>query len=492
MADAAAGNQTGRARPPSLGTRLAYGFGAGAYGVKDGGFSYFLLIFYSQVIGLDARLVGLALTIALVIDAISDPIVGYWSDNLRSRWGRRHPFLYASALPTAGTYLLIWSPPAGWSQGALFWYLLVMAVLVRTAITFYETPSSALGPELAKSYDDRTALYGWRLFFGWVIGTVMTVANFTLIFPAFATPAIPNGQFNRDAYALYGVIAAALILVAILVSAWGTHGHIRHLRKAPPRRALGLKAIFHEIFATLFRRDFAALFAANLFGAIATGVSASLSFYFYAYFWGFGPQQTGLITMSVFASAILGGGLAPAISRRLGKRRGAVIIGVLAGLVLPLPIILRLFGLLPPNGDPLVFWTVLGVTLIDVGLVICFQTLVASMVADLVEQAELATGRRSEGVFFSANTFIRKSVQGLGVMAASLVLTMAAFPKGATPDQVGPASLVRLGATYVPVIWLLWTCMILAVARYRLSRADHEANMAALAGRAGQGGGKPV
>jgi Na+/melibiose symporter-like transporter len=401
---------TSSAHRPSLATRLAYGLGAGAYGIKDGGFSYFLLIFYSQVIGVDARLVGLALTIALVLDAISDPIVGYWSDNLRTRWGRRHPFLYASALPTAITYLLIWNPPAGWSQGALFWYLLVLAVLVRTAITFYETPSTALGPELAKDYDDRTALYGWRLFFAWVIGTVMTVANFTLIFPAFATPAIPNGQFNRDAYALYGIIAAALILVAILVSALGTHGHIRHLRQAPPRRATGLRGIFREIFETLFRRDFAALFAANLFGAIATGVSASLSFYFYAYFWGFGTEQTGLITMSVFASAIIGGSLAPFISRRLGKRRGAVIIGVLAGLVLPLPIILRLLGVLPPNGDPLIFWTVFGVTLIDVGLVICFQALVASMIADLVEQAELSTGRRSEGVFFAANTFIRKSV----------------------------------------------------------------------------------
>jgi Na+/melibiose symporter-like transporter len=475
---------TSSAHRPSLATRLAYGLGAGAYGIKDGGFSYFLLIFYSQVIGVDARLVGLALTIALVLDAISDPIVGYWSDNLRSRWGRRHPFLYASALPTAITYLLIWNPPAGWSQGALFWYLLLLAVLVRTAITFYETPSTALGPELAKDYDDRTALYGWRLFFAWVIGTVMTVANFTLIFPAFATPAIPNGQFNRDAYALYGIIAAALILVAILVSALGTHGHIRHLRQAPPRRAPGLKGIFREIFETLFRRDFAALFAANLFGAIATGVSASLSFYFYAYFWGFRTEQTGLITMSVFASAIIGGSLAPFISRRLGKRRGAVIIGVLAGLVLPLPIILRLLGVLPPNGDPLIFWTVFGVTLIDVGLVICFQALVASMVADLVEQAELSTGRRSEGVFFAANTFIRKSVQGLGVMAASLVLTMAEFPKGATPDQVGAESLFRLGATYVPAIWLLWTCMILAVSRYRLNRADHEANLRALSEQA--------
>ena len=471
---------------PSLGTRIAYGFGAGAYGIKDGGFSYFLLLFYSQVIGLDARLVGLALTIALVCDAISDPIVGYWSDNFRSRWGRRHPFLYFSAIPTAATYFLIWNPPAGWSQTALFWYLLSLAILIRTAITFYETPSTSLAPELARSYDERSALFGWRLFFAWVIGSIMTVANFTFIFPAFATPAIPNGQFNRDAYALYGMIASALIFIAIMVSALGTHRYIKFLRPPPATRALGLKAIFREIFETLANRDFTALFMASMFGAIAAGISAALSFYFSAYFWGLSSQQIGFVTTTIFASAAIGAGLAPPITRRFGKQRGAVVIGLLAGLILPAPIIARLFGLLPPNGDPAIFWIVLVVTMIDVGLIICFQALAASMLADLVEQAEVRTGRRNEGIFFAANTFIRKAVQGLGVMAASLVLTLAEFPKGANPSQVSDASLWQLGATYVPVIWLVWAGMILAVSRYRLSRSGHEENLRTLAARGEQ------
>jgi Na+/melibiose symporter-like transporter len=483
MAAAERGHTRQPGKKAELGTRIAFGFGAGAYGIKDGGFSYFLLLFYSQVIGLDARLVGLALTIALVVDAISDPIVGYWSDNFRSRWGRRHPFLYFSAIPTAATYFLIWNPPAGWSQSALFWYLLGMAALIRTSITFYETPSTSLAPELARSYDERSALFGWRLFFAWTIGSIMTVSNFALIFPAFATPEIPNGQFNRDAYALYGMIASALIFVAIMVSAVGTHSQIKHMRLPPAKRALGVKAIFGEIFETIGNRDFTALFLAAIFGAIATGISASLSFYFSAYFWGFSSQQIGLITMSVFASAIIGGGMTPLVSRTVGKQRGALIIGILAGVVLPLPIIARLLGLLPPNGDPAIFWIVFMVTMIDVGLVICFQALAASMLADLVEQAEVRTGRRSEGVFFATNTFIRKSVQGLGVMAASFVLTLAQFPTGANPSQVSDASLWQLGATYVPAIWLVWACMIFAVSRYRLTREGHEANLEALAAR---------
>ena len=76
-----------------LGTasKLFYGFGSVAFGVKDNGFSYMLLLFYNQVIGLPATLVGLALMISLVFDAVIDPMIGQFSDNLRTRWGRRHP-----------------------------------------------------------------------------------------------------------------------------------------------------------------------------------------------------------------------------------------------------------------------------------------------------------------------------------------------------------------------------------------------------------------
>ena len=81
---------------------------------------------------MDSRLVSLAIFIALISDAISDPIVGYWSDNFRSKWGRRHPFMYAAAFPVAISYYFIWIPPEGWSDQQLFWYIVVLAVVIRT------------------------------------------------------------------------------------------------------------------------------------------------------------------------------------------------------------------------------------------------------------------------------------------------------------------------------------------------------------------------
>lgn len=470
--------------PPSTWTKLAYGFGSVAYGVKDNGFSFFLLIFYSQVIGLDARLVGLAITAALVVDAVSDPIVGYWSDNLHSKWGRRHLFMYASAVPVAASYFLIWAPPENWSEPALFWYVLVLAVLIRTFITFYETPSTALGAELSDDYDQRSRLYAYRYFFAWTGGNAMSVLMFIAIFPAFATAAIPNGQFNREAYELYGVVASALILLAILVSAAGTHSRILHLRPPPPKRRLSIGMVFREILETLVNRSFIALFVAAMFGAVATGLSAALAFFVLAYFWGFSAPQIGVITIGVFASAIIGAAAAPIATRVMGKKRAAIVIGLIAFIGSPLPIALRLFGLLPDDPD-FVFWFVFIAGTIDVGLIICFQILFTSMIADLVEQSELKTGRRSEGVYFAAATFIRKLVQGLGVLAAGLVLALAEFPKGADPSEVSAASIWRLGAFYVPGILVLWMAMIAVLSWYGLDRKTHEENLRKLAAKRG-------
>jgi Na+/melibiose symporter-like transporter len=477
---AAGADQTAGVTRVPLRTRLAFGFGAVANGVNDNGLSYFLLIFYSQVIGVEAWLVGLALTLALIMDALSDPIVGSWSDSLHSKWGRRHPFMYASALPIALCWWFLWNPPVGWSNTALFFYVLALAVLVRTAITFFETPSTALTSELTEDYDERSKLLSWRFFFGWFGGNAMSVIMFAAVFPAFVTAAIPNGQFNREAYGFYGALGACVMLVAILGCALGTHDRIKTFKPSPPRTSVTLGKMFKEVVETLSNRSFGALFVAAMFGAVASGLATSLSIYLSTYFWGFTTQQISLIVMGVFISAIIGLILGPIVTRTLGKKKGAIIIGLIAFLGAPAPVAARLFGLLPPGSEPLTFWIVFTAGVIDVGLIICFQILTTSMLADLVEEADLRTGRRADGLFFAAATFIRKLVTGLGVVAATVVLTLAGVAANAKPEDVSPESLWRLGALYVPVILTLWMAMIAALSFYKLDRAGHEANLARL------------
>lgn len=469
--------------PMSRSTKLALGFGATAPGVIVGAFDFFLLIFYSQVVGLDARLVGLAILIALVLDAVSDPIVGYWSDNLHSRWGRRHPFMYASAIPVAVSFLFMWNPPQNAGQVTLFWYLLTTAVIIRQAVTFYRTPSTALIPDLTNDYDERTSLYSLRYLFAWFGGNALAVLMFFVLFPQFVTETISDGRFNRDAYQLYGILGAIVIFVSIAVSSLGTHARILHLNQPPPPRKMTLGVVFGEMLETLANRSFIALFLAALLGAVASGVVSGLALYFYAYFWEFTDRQTGLIFLGTFIAAIIGFVLAPIVTRRWGKKRGAMIIGLIAFGGAPLPIVLRLLDLLPANGTPFVFWFVTITNIVDIGLIITFQILFASMIADLVEESELKTGRRSEGVFTSVETFISKAVQGFGVMAATLVLTLAQFPTGAEVGEVSPEAVQRLGAYYVPLVLALYLAMIAVISTYRIDRSVHEDNLRKLQGR---------
>jgi Na+/melibiose symporter-like transporter len=461
-----------------LGSKLAYGFGSIAFGVKNNGFDYFLLFFYSQVMGVSASLVSMALAIALAFDAISDPLIGFFSDNTRTRWGRRHPYMYGAAVPVTVCYFFLWNPPSQLSGDELFPFLVAISILVRTLITVYEIPSSALVAEMTDDYDERTSLLSYRYFFGWSGGTIMaTVATLVLLVP---TAQISDGMFNVAGYQQMGFVAAGFIFVAITVSALGTHGLIPHLKTPPPKRALSIRGIFREIFDTLATRSFAALFLSAMCGAVATGMVASLAYLLYTFMWGFTSQQIGIISASVVISAVLALLISPVISKKLGKKRGAIAVGVLAFTVNPAPIVLRLLDLMPENGDPILFPLYLGIIVVDVALIIVYQTLGSSMIADLVEDAEVRTNKRSEGVFFASVTFIRKTTQGIGVVAAGLLLSYSEFPEGATPDQV-PVSVVHdLATIYVPLVILLWSLMILCISMYQVDRTTHEENLQSL------------
>ncbi len=459
----------------ALSTKLYYGFGSVAYGVKDNGFAFFLLLYYNQVLGLPAEWVGAAILVALVFDAFSDPLVGYTSDNLHSRLGRRHPFMYASALPVGLSFYWLWNPPPGLGPTALLAYLIGMAVLVRTAITLYEIPSSSLVAELTDDYDERTSMLGFRYFFGWWGGLTMAViAYFVLLRP---TPEYPVGQLNPLGWRAYGVVSSVVMVVAILVSALGTHRHIPTLKRPPEKRPFSARRTARELRETLSNRSFLVLFVAAIFGAMAAGLSTSLNIYFTTYFWELTTEQIGVIAMGPFVSATVGLIAAPRLSERLGKKPAAVWVSALAAVLAPVPIVGRLLGLMPPNGSPALVPALFVFTAVEVALIVTASILMSSMVADTVEDSEITTGRRSEGVFFAARSFVAKAVHGIGVLTATLLLSVIDFPRDARPGEVEAEVIADLGLVYAPTIFALYIVSLLFVAAYRISRATHEANL---------------
>lgn len=292
----------------------------------------------------------------------------------------------------------------------------------------------------------------------------------------------PVGQLNRNGYQAYSICAAAVMLVAILVSAVGTHRHIPRLR-VPPMRKIGVGRVFREMAGALAHHSFLTLIFAGLFNAMAQGLVLSLSLYMSTYLWEFSSGQIAVLTASNFVSAILALFLAPPISRALGKRDAARVMKATSLIFAVSPIGLRLLGVLPENGDPLLLPLLLVASTVATATTIITAILISSMVADVVEDSELRTGRRSEGLFFSVSAFVAKAVSGVGIFISSAILALVAFPPGARPGQVEPEVIGNLGLSYICAVAGLYVGAILAISLYRITREDHDANVRKLATR---------
>ena len=167
------------AAPVPLRTRAFYGIGAMPAMIVTNSLASFVLLYYNLVLGVPAPLVGTALAIALVIDGISDPIVGYASDRLRSRLGRRHPFMYLAILPLGLFFYLLWNPPLDLlGPDGLFFYLLGMVIPIYLMLTFFEVPHQALLPELTADYDERSTLAAYRQAAGQLGYTLLMLVVF--------------------------------------------------------------------------------------------------------------------------------------------------------------------------------------------------------------------------------------------------------------------------------------------------------------------------
>jgi GPH family glycoside/pentoside/hexuronide:cation symporter len=468
--------------PIGFSTRLFYGFGSVSFGVKDNGFSWMLLLYYNQVVGLPPLLVGLALLVALLVDAIVDPLIGQISDNVRTPLGRRHPFMYAAALPVAVSYLALWNPPH-WGQQALFFYLVVTAVVIRVFISFYEVPSSALSAELSTNYDERTTLLSYRYFFGWVGGLTMNFLAFAFLLTPDATHKV--GQLNPAGYSKYGLIASVVMFFAILISAAGTQRRAAKLN-IPPKRRLTIPQTAREMTETLSNRSFLSLLLSGVFGAMAGGLVASLNGYFNTFFWEFTAQQISIFTAGVFISAFIALPSAPILSRRFGKRpvcMAFVALSVAVGLG---PLLLRLAGLMPPNHSLALMVIIFFTSVISTAFGIVSSTMGSSMIADVVEASQLKTKRRSEGLFFAASAFVGKAVSGFGILGASLVVAIIHLRPTSDPSMV-PASVIRhLGEVYCPLIIGLQVCAIALLIGYKITRASHEETLERLAAEAAE------
>ncbi|MEG3146438.1 MFS transporter [Sphingomonas sp. RT2P30] len=469
--------------PPArqLGARSRWSFGVGsiAYGIKDSGFATFLLLFYNQVIGLPSAAVGLAVGAALIVEAFVDPLVGYLSDHTRGKWGRRHPWMYASAIPVALGWWLLWNPPH-WEQGPLLLYVFATALMVRVALSTFEIPSSALGPELTSDYDERTRLFSYRYLFGWGGGLVMLFLAYTVFLRPDAAHA--NGLTNGDGYRAMAGLAAVLMAVSIVSSSIGLHHEIGRLPPAPPRGG-SLHDHFGMFGRTIANKGFLILMAAGLCAYTAQGISFALSNYNYQFVWRLAGGDYVLLPLALMVGAGIAFFIAPALTRGGNKARAGAWLSAVNVVLLISPYVLRLLGWFPEPRMPMTLPILLTIWALQTAVGVAAFILGAAMLADVVEESEMRTGRRSEGVFYAGGFFVQKLCGGLGIFFAGQILSLASFPQSAAPGTVSVGTIDRMTICFIVTMLIFYGGAALFYAFFPFGRAEHEARLKHAAAR---------
>ncbi|MFT4520165.1 MAG: GPH family glycoside/pentoside/hexuronide:cation symporter [Halioglobus sp.] len=472
------------ASPLPLKIRLSYGVGQLSDGVKQSAFSTFLFFYYNQVLGLPGSLAGIAALLALMVDAITDPMVGRISDRFESRWGRRHPFMLVGAIPFGLAIVALFSPPGGLGETGLFCWMLAGAISVRLMLTLFFVPHLSLGAELATDYHGRTSLIGYRVFFTYAGILVTSVVGFSVFFPP--SEAYANGMLDRASYPYFGIFCAVIGTTAMLISVFGTRSSIPSLSK-PQKQENESSAVwaFVDVFRTLKQRSFRILFSSVLIFNTLAGVVQTLLIYVATYVFEFQPEQLAGLASSVLVGIIFASPVAQALSRRLDKKAALAVCVTVGGIFAFSPQVLYFAGLLGAMSVGSKFLVVFAVNGVSQVFFIAYIILLDSMLSDSIDEHELLSGKREEGLFFAARSFATKASYGLGSFLAGIGLDVIRFPQSATPDNVPADAVLKLAILSGPVMFILFFATVFISNRYPMTAQRHRDIVAGIEARKG-------
>lgn len=458
-------DRTATERVPWL-TRLAYSLGNVCETILSRSFELFVLFFYTQVLGLSGTLAGAAILLAMIADAVTDPLVGAFSDSLKSRWGRRHTPMFLSALPSALFFIALFYPPAGLSSLALCAWLAFTAIGLRVSVTFFHIPWSTQIAELSDEPRERVTLAVLRNIFS-------AAANFAVVavaFDVFFVPsdAYPRGQENPANYLPFALAIAASLVLVILFSAAGTYRRLRQRESnIAASQRFSLSALWPAWREMIFNfKNFRCLFLGSLFVLTAFSMYNSMALYLGSYFWDLTGDQIKVWQFAV----ILGAAVTLIVGKPIVDRLPHPLLfsgGIGFGVVLfALPILMRLFGMVEVGSDAVMplLRTANGLAGLCLGVVMIVSAVIASETADDYQRR---TGVNATALLFGFVFLSMKAASGLGKLLAGLIVDAIALPSAEDAALITQAQLDGLGWWSALVLLLLGVLGVVSFSGYR-------------------------
>lgn len=432
----------------TLQSKTLWGYGAGnlGYGLVSQITAAYLVFYATAILGMSGASIGMLMSIGIIWDALSDPIMGYLSDHTRTkRFGRRHLYLLIGGIGVTLVNLLLWNIDRDLTHTTK-WLLMVFYVLgLRSFMTVYITPYTALAAEISEEYTDRTRIQAVKTAF-FLIGIFLATAFGMAIFFQ-STDQFPIGQLNPDGYRNMSIFASAFMVLAMAITYITTSPLIPDLNaRLLSHKAPSFKTFFVEMGEAFSNKDFRAVVLGYLFTNIASALLSTLALHVYTYTFHMTNNGIAIIVGLQLVASIASQPFWIMYSDKHEKRQ-AVLFGLqicfAACIYFLLSVAFRTtirdgFYLLIPFGILAGFGT--G------GLF----TIPQAMVADAVDANALTVGKRQEGVFYGTLTLCYKLSQSIAIFMLGFALDWLKFnadsPVQPEPTVIGLALIMAAGS----------------------------------------------
>ena len=443
--------------------KLSFGLGGGVNAIKTDFFVWYLGAYYLTVLGLNPILTGSALLLALFVDAISDPLIGTFSDRINSKFGRRHILMGLSLVPISITYFMLFIPDKNWSEGSLFFWLFSFTILTRFSVTLFDIPHRALAAEIPNTYEEKANIMSMREGFQ----SIIALSHSFIILP-YINIDVDENWIN------VGLVGSVMMFIFGLVSVFGTRSLIPDLYKWPveSKKKNTYREIKEQLRFVYSNKTIILFLLGSITIQLAWGLANSLTFLTQTQFWGLDTLQIKEFIKIYFLSTLLSWFLVPKLVQTFEKRTILISSLFMIGVFQSVPFISYKLGYAPSFGsDSLVYFLSIFIFITGTFSLISLMTR-ESMVPDMIDQVQKESNLRQDGAISSLTSFCAKCMTGLGQFFSMFVLWLISFPKGSVEATLQQKEM--LAVFQGPMIMILFLIPIFIFAGYKIDREMHK------------------
>ncbi|MEN8250803.1 MAG: MFS transporter [Bacteroidota bacterium] len=455
---------------------FSYSFGEGMNSLVMNSIFGFAMLYYTEALGLSYALAGIAMAIATFWDALTDPLMAFISDNTRSRYGRRHPYMLLGGILTLLAYYFIWAVPESFQTDTqiIFWYLVIINLLFRTSITIFAVSYFALGFEVCTTYDERAKLQGVKFVLNMVVNLLGPALAWSLFFkdPVDGTKATSIASNYVDMATAFTIVSLGFVLIVV----FATKKYIVDSRQSTEISEFKFSLLisyFRDIFSDKYSRIVFLFMSIVYIGLV---LYSSMQMYVYVYFMEFSATYKSIVHGSTMVGFGIGSAIMPWLVKKWEKKPVVVFAAIWSAVVNFILILIFVTGFLPKD----LVYSLSGFEIpVSMLVFMIFHAsywwsngilvpVAFSMLADLSEVGEYRTGTLKDGGYGATMSFVTKVAKSVGLLLTGLSMSLVGFVEGS--ETQSPEAINNLGAATFVLGAVIALIAMLTMLKYPIDR----------------------